>query len=73
MPALLRAGATNEGAAERLRAIFTGQLHPFVTATCPDSDQSSARAALIASQMLGLALCRYIVRLPPMVDRSTHI
>jgi hypothetical protein len=36
-----------------------------VAAVCPD--RTAERAALIASQVLGMALCRYILRLPPLV------
>jgi AcrR family transcriptional regulator len=68
LPALMRAGATNDAAAERMRAIFTTQVRPVVAAICPDPDQAPQRAALIASQLLGLGLCRYIVRLPPIVE-----
>jgi hypothetical protein len=45
--------------------IFAGQLSPKVAAVCPD--RTAERAALIASQVLGMALCRYILRLPPLV------
>jgi hypothetical protein len=31
-----------------------------------------ARAGLLATQMLGLALCRYVLRLPPVVAMSVE-
>jgi AcrR family transcriptional regulator len=62
---LLRTGVTNEAAAERMRAIFATQLAPVVSKLAGDPGQVAARAALVASQVLGMALCRYILRFPP--------
>lgn len=70
LPALLRAATTNEPAAARMRVVFGQQLVPTVARICPDSAEAARRAALLASQMLGLALCRYVLRLPPMVTMS---
>lgn len=56
---LLRSAVTNESAADRLRAIFADQ----VAALTGDPE----RAVLVASQILGLALCRYVLELPPLV------
>jgi AcrR family transcriptional regulator len=68
MAALLRAGATNEGAAQRMRDMFAHQLVPVVASACPDDPaQAPARAALVSSQVLGAALCRYVLRLEPFV------
>ncbi|MBM7083181.1 TetR/AcrR family transcriptional regulator [Micromonospora humidisoli] len=66
--ALLRTAATNQGAADRMRAVFTDQLGAAVAAVVPDPAQAPRRAGLVASQMLGLALTRYVLRLPPVVD-----
>jgi AcrR family transcriptional regulator len=66
LTALLRAGATNPAAAERLQEIFAAQLRPLVERLAPDEHQ--VRAALVATQILGLALCRYILRLAPVAD-----
>jgi AcrR family transcriptional regulator len=65
---LLRTGLTNAGAAERMRAIFSAQIVPLI----PDRhrDQAPLRAGLAATQMLGLALCRYTLKLPPVVAMS---
>jgi len=65
LQALLRVGATNEAAAERLRQIFAEQLAPVVAAVAPPGADVAARAGLVASQVLGLALTRYVLRLPP--------
>ncbi|MBA4747227.1 MAG: TetR/AcrR family transcriptional regulator [Sphingopyxis sp.] len=66
---LLRSAAANERAAEKLREIFAAQVVPTVTALA-GPDGAAQRAGLITSHMLGLALCRYILKLPPVVDLS---
>jgi AcrR family transcriptional regulator len=66
---LLRSGATNDEAAQRIREIFGSQLQPLVASRVP-ADEAATRAGLIATQVLGLALCRFVLRLPPVVDMS---
>ncbi|WP_333764002.1 TetR/AcrR family transcriptional regulator [Streptomyces sp. IBSBF 2390] len=65
LTAVLRVGATNEAGAERMQGIFREQLLPVARQACPDPEQVPARAALCAAQLLGLALTRYVLRLPP--------
>ncbi len=62
---LLRASATNAEAAQRMRVMFATQLLPVIAKINPDEPER--RAALIATQTLGLALCRYVLQLPPIV------
>jgi AcrR family transcriptional regulator len=66
MPILLRSAASNEDAAERLRAIFIAQVFPAIARAGPP-ETAATRAGLVASQLLGLALCRYVLCLPPVV------
>ena len=47
---------------------LAGQLLPVVARI--NAGQPERRAGLIATQMLGLALCRYVLRLPPIVEMS---
>lgn len=64
--ALLRAASTNAAAAERMQAIFAKQVVPAIARATGDTPRAAAtRAGLIATQMLGLALCRYVLALPP--------
>lgn len=63
---LLRAGVTNDAIAERMRAIFAGQLGPVLRATGEDPREGTMRAGLVASQILGMALCRFVLRFPPL-------
>jgi AcrR family transcriptional regulator len=67
LTALLRVGVTNQDGAERMQGIFRDQLLPAARQVCPDPEQVPARAALVATQLLGLALTRYVLRLPPAV------
>lgn len=63
LTAVLRVGATNQAGAERMQGIFRDL--PVARQVCPDPEQFPARAALCAAQLLGLALTRYVLRLPP--------
>jgi AcrR family transcriptional regulator len=63
---LLRAAATNQAAAEWMRAILQQQVVAAVAAVAPDAP--AARAGMVATQVLGLALCRYVLRLPSITD-----
>ena len=67
MPVLLRSATSNEGAAKKLMEIFTRQVFPVVAAA-GDPATAPQRAGLVASQLLGLALTRYILKLPPVVS-----
>ncbi|MDO9379655.1 MAG: TetR family transcriptional regulator [Nocardioidaceae bacterium] len=67
--ALLRASASSETAAARMREVFTSQVAPALAVVAVD--QPDRRAALVASQVLGLAVARYLVRLPSLVDLET--
>jgi AcrR family transcriptional regulator len=63
--ALLRVAATQDFAAERMRTLFAGQVGPLVGRIEPDPALATTRAGLLATQMLGLALTRYVLELPP--------
>jgi len=64
--ATLRNAATDERAAAVVRRIFAEQVAAPLKAVLGGSD-IERRAALIGSQMLGMALCRYILRIEPLV------
>jgi len=73
--ALLRAAVTHEAAAEQMRGIFGAQLGPVVAKITGGAPDAPRRAGLVATQMLGFALCRYVLKLPPVVglDRDEAI
>lgn len=62
---LLRSATTNAEAAQRMKDIFAAQLLPAIGKFVPDD--APRRAGLIATQVLGMALCRFVLRLPPVV------
>lgn len=66
--ALLRAAVTHDVARVRLLDLLQGQLTQVISLLAPDGASAPARAGLIASQMLGTALCRYVLLLPAVVD-----
>jgi tetracycline repressor-like protein len=64
---LLRTATTDDDAADRMRAIFASQLAPQIAALTGEPATAPTRAGLVATQALGTALCRYVLRLPPVV------
>ncbi|MFI9262311.1 TetR family transcriptional regulator [Streptomyces sioyaensis] len=68
--AMMRVGVTNEAGAERMRGVFAEQIEPVLAAVCPVPEEAPTRAALVASQILGMALCRYVLHVPPAVGLS---
>jgi hypothetical protein len=64
---LLRSASTNPMAAERMREVFQTQIVAFV-ARVTGADDAPHRAGLVSTQLLGLALTRYVLRLPPMAE-----
>lgn len=66
---LLRAAATNDAAATRLRAIFRTQIASAIEAL-NDDGTAAMRAGLVFSQATGLALARYLLRVPPIAAMS---
>ena len=66
---LLRSSATNVEAAQRMQEIFSTQIEPLAAIFVP-AEVSGARAGLIATQILGMALCRFVLRLPPVVEMT---
>jgi AcrR family transcriptional regulator len=60
---LLRSAVTNEQAADRTHEIFASQVAPALSAAL-GRELAERRAGLVAAQLLGLALTRYLLRLP---------
>ncbi|MEU9497885.1 TetR family transcriptional regulator [Streptomyces sp. NPDC048196] len=67
LTALMRVGATDTAAADRMQSVLREQLIPLARQVGPDPEQAPARAALCASTVLGLALTRYVLRFPASV------
>ncbi|QKW06490.1 TetR/AcrR family transcriptional regulator [Streptomyces sp. NA04227] len=62
--ALMRVGVTNPAAADRMQQVLREQLLPLAEQLSPDPAQAPLRATLSASQILGMALTRYVLRFP---------
>ncbi|MFJ3516243.1 MULTISPECIES: TetR family transcriptional regulator [unclassified Streptomyces] len=63
---LLRSAVTNERAAARMREVFAAQVAPALAAAV-GSERAGAVAGLVSAQLLGLALSRYLLKLPGVV------
>ncbi len=72
MQVLLRSAASNSEAADRMRAVFVAQVLPAITRV-GRSDTAALRAGLVASQLIGLAMTRYILLVPPVVAMPVEI
>jgi AcrR family transcriptional regulator len=66
---LLRSAASNKFAANKLQEIFAKQVLPAILKIGGQMG-AAERAGLIASQLLGLAFCRYVVKFAPVVGLS---
>jgi hypothetical protein len=63
---LLRTAVTSEAVAAQLQATLGHLVADPIAAL--GSDDAAERAAFISAQLLGLALCRYILRLEPLAS-----
>lgn len=69
--ALLRSAVTSDRAAAMLREFLTEAiLAPVATATRGDPASAPFRASMVASQMLGLAMARYVLKFGPVAQAS---
>ena len=71
---LLRAAASSDDAAAAIRTIFGGQVVPMLARVVPPAELPM-RAGLVATQIMGLAVTRYILKVPPVVamDRAAIV
>ncbi|MFG1796918.1 TetR family transcriptional regulator [Nocardia sp. NPDC049149] len=63
---LLRSAVTDDAVTERFRTVFAEQVLPAVL-RFGDAADAPRRSGLVVTQLLGIALCRYILRIPPVV------
>lgn len=66
--AMVRSAVTEEAAARMIREQVVGAVAQTLQAF--GVDRAEYRAALVATQMAGLALGRYVIRLAPLVEAS---
>jgi AcrR family transcriptional regulator len=67
LPALLRVAVTHEEGRARLFALFREQVVPVVAKLC-GARRAESCAALLATQTIGLAFTRYVLKMPSVVD-----
>jgi AcrR family transcriptional regulator len=66
---MLRSAASNEFAAQKIHEVFAGQVLPMLT-SIGDAADALNRAGLVASQLIGLAFGRYVMKFAPVVGLS---
>lgn len=69
MPALLRLSVTHPEGREKAIAIFSRQVRPLLLRVIRSHDPT-ATAALVTTQLVGIAFLRYVLKLPAVVDLS---
>jgi AcrR family transcriptional regulator len=69
--ALLRSAVSNEWTAKLLREFLVSRVLRRVVSTLGfDPDERAARAALVASQLIGMVMARYVLKLEPLASAS---
>lgn len=66
LPIMLRAAASHEGAREKYLETMQRQVRPMIATICPP-DRIDLCLALVKTQLSGLALTRYVLRIPSVV------
>ena len=69
MTVLLKSAASSEYAAARVLELFATQVVPAFE-RFGNRATAGGRAGLVVSQLLGLALCRYILKVPPVAQMT---
>jgi AcrR family transcriptional regulator len=69
--ALLRSAVSNEWTAKLLREFLVSRVLRRVVSTLGfDPDERAARASLVASQLIGMVMARYVLKLEPLASAS---
>jgi AcrR family transcriptional regulator len=69
--ALLRSALSNDWTMRLLREFLTARIIRRVVSTLPLPDEErDARGALVASQLIGLVMARYVLRLEPLASAN---
>ena len=69
MLAMLRSAVSHADSADRLRALLLGVVfHPLARGAGAGDADADRRASLVASQVLGLAVARYVLHLEPLAS-----
>ncbi|MGI8880342.1 MAG: TetR family transcriptional regulator [Jatrophihabitans sp.] len=65
LPMILRSAMTKEAAAQKVQLIYRDQVAVALWAVTTSAEVVE-RAGLVASQVIGLAICRYVLKLAPL-------
>lgn len=65
---LIRTALTHQEAVGQVQRIFDEQIKPPILAALADDPDAELRAALVMTQTLGLAICRYLLGLDPIAS-----
>jgi hypothetical protein len=69
--ALLRSALSNDWTMRLLREFLTARIIRRVVSTLPLPDEErDARGALVASQLVGLVMARYVLRIEPLASAT---
>jgi AcrR family transcriptional regulator len=71
--AVLRASVTHPAAERAIRTTFEERLVPALRRAFPDDPDLDARAGLVLTQGLGVALCRYVLRIEPLASMDYKV
>jgi AcrR family transcriptional regulator len=63
---MIRSASSNEFAAAKVQEVFSGQVLPMLT-RIGDASDAQERAGLVASQLIGIAFGRYVMKFAPVV------
>jgi len=72
MISLIRASMTHENAAQMMREFFTREIIGRLAEKL-DVPQPRLRVALVASQLMGLAMARFIIRMEPIASADPEM
>lgn len=67
---LIRTALTHKEAVGQVQRIFDEQIKPPILAALADDPDAELRAALVMTQTLGLAICRYLLGLDPIASAA---
>jgi AcrR family transcriptional regulator len=69
---MIRSACTNARGARLLRDFISGEILARIGAGL-DPEEAKLRASLVGSQIVGLALCRYVVKIEPIASASPEM
>jgi hypothetical protein len=70
MAAMLQSATSNPDAHEAFRAFVQNYVLTAVSGVLGGGEQDSLRAMLAASQLVGMAVLRYVMKVPPLATLS---